>query len=420
MKAVYGIAMALLAAWWGLAPAAQAAEAGWVGAFGHVPTAYDLSPPVTVTGRDGKPRTVMPNFAPAPPYPANSTVREIVRLNAAATSLRIRFSNEFSAHALRIGEAHVALAGADGAIIPGSDRILTFSGQRGAAIPPGAPLLSDPLSWMLPELTKVAVTVFYPDETVPPAHILFTLQAWAAPGNQADAQAMANAVPARGGNHLSEIDIVPPAPARTVVCFGDSITEGVGSTNGAFRGWPERLAERLQAGPGTRGWSVVNAGIGSNRLLHDTPSVNALARFDRDVLAVPGVEKVIVLMGINDIQYSHRYPSQAVTADEMIAALGQLVSRAHARGVRIIGGTITPFGGSGDYTAEGEAARSKVNQWIRDSGAFDGVIDFDLAIRDPLHPDQLSIALDSGGRLHPNDAGYALMGDAVDLRLFAQ
>lgn len=417
-KAAHWIAVALLTAWSG--PAAQADERGWLGAFGHVPTAYDLSPPVTVMGRDGNPRTVTPNFAPASAYPANSTVRAFARLSAAATSVRIRLSNEFSAHALRIGEAHIALAGADGAIIPGSDRLLTFSGQRGAAIPPGAPLLSDPLSWTLPALSKLAVTVFYPQETVPPAHILFTLQAWAAPGNQADAQSLTGAVAARGGNHLSEIDIVPQMPGHTVVCFGDSITEGVGSTQGAFRGWPDRLAERLQADPATRGWSVVNAGIGSNRLLHDTPSVNALARFDRDVLAVPGVEKVIILMGINDIQYSHRFPSQAVTADEMIAALGQLVSRAHARGVKIIGGTITPFAGSGDYTAEGDAARTKVNDWIRGGGAFDGVIDFDLATRDPLHPGQLSSALDSGGRLHPNDAGYALMGDAIDLRLFAQ
>jgi lysophospholipase L1-like esterase len=205
-----------------------------------------------------------------------------------------------------------------------------------------------------------------------------------------------------------------------VVCFGDSITEGVRSTLGAFRGWPERLAERLQAGPATRGWSVVNAGIGSNRLLHDTPSANALARFDRDVLAVPGVAKVIVLLGINDIQYSHRFPSQAVSADQMIAALGQLISRAHARKVQVIGGTITAFAGSRDHTPEGEAARNKVNEWIRNSGAFDGVIDFDLVTRDLLHPGQLLAQADSGDRLHPNDTGYALMGDAIDLRLFPQ
>ena len=418
LLATYLVVVAGLMAWPGSAMAAQ--EAGWLGAFGHVPTAYDLSPPVTVTGRDGNARTVAPNYAPAPAYLAQSTVREVVRLAAAASSIRIRFSNEFGGKALRIGEAHVALASANGDIVPGSDHILTFAGQRDATIPAGAPLLSDPVPWTVPALAPLAVTVFYPEETVPPAHILFTLQAWAAPGNQAGAQALSDAVAVRGGNHLSEVDIVPQAQGHTVVCFGDSITEGVASTTGTFRGWPDRLAERLQANPGTGGWSVVNAGIGSNRLLHDTPSINALARFDRDVLAVPGVAKAIVLLGINDIQYSHRFPSQAVTADEIIAALGQLVSRAHARGVQVVGGTITAFAGSGDYTKEGEAARTKVNEWIRNSGVFDGVIDFDRATRDPLRPDQLLSSADSGGHLHPNDAGYALMGDAIDLGLFSQ
>ena len=167
------IAAGWLAAWPSWAIAAET----WLGAAGHVPTAYDLSPPITVPGRDGNVRTVMPNFAPAPPYAAETTVREVVRLNAAASSIRIRFSNEFGGRALRIGEAHVALASANGGIVPGSDRILTFAGQRGATIPVGAPLLSDPLSWAVPALANLAVTVFYPEETVPPAHILFTLQA---------------------------------------------------------------------------------------------------------------------------------------------------------------------------------------------------------------------------------------------------
>ena len=419
MKAMHLLvaAAAWLAVWSG---AGVAAQVTWLGAFAHAPTAYNLLPPVTVTGRDGGIRTVSPNYAPMPPYPAESTVREVVRLSAAAASIRIRFSNEFSSKALRIGEAHVALAAANGAIVPGSDHLLTFAGQRGAIVPQGAPLLSDPVPWTVPALATLAVSVFYPEETVPPAHILFTLDAWAAPGNQVEAQTLAKAQAARSGHHLSEVDIVPQVPGRTVVCFGDSITEGVASTAGAFRGWPDRLAERLQANRATRGWSVVNAGVGSNRLLHDTPSVNALARFDRDVLAVPGAQKAIVLLGINDIQYSHRFPSEAVSADEMIAALGQLVSRAHARGVQVIGGTITAFAGSGDYTQDGEAARTKVNQWIRNSGVFDGVIDFDRATRDPVHPDQLLSSADSGGHLHPNDAGYAMMGDAIDLKLFSQ
>ncbi len=397
-----------------------AAQGLWLGAAGHAPTAYNLSPPASLVGPDGNLRSARPGYAPMPPYPAETTVREVVRLSASARSIRIRFSNEFSTQALRIGEARLALASEDGEIIPGSDHPLTFAGQPGAVIPAGAPFLSDPVDWQLPGLAKIAVSVFYPQETVPPAHTLYALDAWAAPGNQAGAQALTDAVPARSGNHLSEADIVPREAGHALVCLGDSITEGVVSTVGAFRGWPDRLAERLQADPATRGWTVVNAGIGSNRLLHDTPSTSALSRFDRDVLSVPGVAKVIVLLGINDIQYSRRNPSEAVDADDMIAALGQIVARAHARGVAVIGGTITAFEGSADYSPEGEAARTKVNAWIRDSPAFDGVVDFDRATRDPIHPTRLQSAADSGGHLHPNDAGYAMMGDAVDLKLFSQ
>jgi len=398
--------------------AALAAQLVWLGAFGHVPTAYNPSPPVTTTGRDGNPRTVPAGYAPLAPYRAETTVREVVRLSAAARSIRIRFSNEFASKGLHIGEAHIALASENGEIVPGSDHVLSFAERPSAVIPAGSPLLSDPIDWSIPALSKLAVTVFYPDETVPPAHTLYALNAWAAPGNQAGAQTLMDATAARSGNHFSEVDVVSQGGSHTVVCFGDSITEGVASTVGAFRGWPDRLAERLQANSFTRGWSVVNAGIGSNRLLHDTPSSSALSRFDRDVLAVPGVAKIVMLLGINDIQYSRRNPAEAVSADEIIAAMGQLVARAHARGVEVIGGTITAFEGSSSYSPEGEAARTKVNAWIRNSGVFDDVVDFDRTTRDPLHPSQLLGAADSGGHLHPNDAGYALMGTAVDLKLF--
>ena len=399
---------------------ALAAPLVWLGGFGHVPTAYNQSPPVTTTGRDGNPRTVPAGYAPLPAYRAETTVREVVRLSIAARAIRVRFSNEFSGKELRIGEAHIALAAENGAIVPGSDHVLAFAGRQSAVIPVGAPLLSDPVELSIPALSKLAVTIFYPDETVPPAHTLYALDAWAAPGNQAAAQTLSDAIAARSGNHLSEVDVVPQSGSHTVVCFGDSITEGVASTVGAFRGWPDRLAERLQADRSTRGWSVVNAGIGSNRLLHDTPSTSALSRFDRDVLAVPGVTKVIMLLGINDIQYSRRNPAEAVSADDIIAAMGQLVTRAHARGVEVIGGTITAFEGSSSYSPEGEAMRTKVNAWIRDSGVFDGVADFDRATRDALHPGQLAGPADSGGHLHPNDVGYAMMGDAVDLKLFSR
>jgi lysophospholipase L1-like esterase len=401
-----------------LAAAPQAAIT-WLGAFGHAPTAYNHMAPVTMVGRDGNLRTVPPGYSALPPYPAGTTVREFGRVSVAARTLRVRFSNEFGSQMLRLGEVHISLAGEKGEIIPGSDHLLTFAGLRTALIPAGAPLLSDPVDWPVPALSRIAVSVFYPDETVPPAHTLYALDAWAASDNQAGAQALRDASGARSGNHVSEIDVVPQHEGHTVVCLGDSITEGVASTVGVFRGWPDRLADRLQADPATRGWSVVNAGIGSNRLLHDVPSTSALSRFDRDVLSVPGVAKIIMLLGINDIQYTRRNPAEAVTADEIVAAMGQIVARAHARGVEVIGGTITAFEGSSSYSPEGEAMRVKVNSWIRDGGIFDGVVDFDRATRNPLHPSRLLESADSGGHLHPNDAGYALMGDAIDLKLFS-
>ena len=391
------------------AAALEPLQGGW----GHPPTTYNLLP--GAQRPDGS-RT-MPVFAPLPPY-HDTTVRQVVRLSAATRGIALRLDNAFGAGALKIGAVHVALAGDNGGIVPGSDHTVSFSGRGAADIPPGAALLSDPIDWALPAFARLSVSVYYPDETVPPAHTLFALQAWQAGGDHTADTALPAPVPARSGNHLSQIDIVPQKAGSTLVTFGDSITEGVASTVGGFHGWPDVLAERLQANAATRGWSVVNAGIGSNRLLHDTPSTNALSRFDRDVLAVPGVKAVLVLLGINDIQYSHRNPGEAVSADDQIAALAQLIARAHAAGLRIYGGTITPFADTSDYTPHGEAARQAVNSFIR-SGAFDGVADFDAALRDPAAPSRLRADLASRGNLHPNDAGYKAMGDAVPLALFS-
>jgi lysophospholipase L1-like esterase len=331
--------------------------------------------------------------------------------------IRLRLTNEFGVKALHIGAVHVAEAGDKGAIVAGTDHAVTFAGQSSVEIPAGAPLLSDAIAWSLPAFARLSVSIHYPAETVPPAHTLFTLNAWQTTGDHTADTALPSPTPARSGIHLAEIDIVPLKPGRTLVTFGDSVTEGVVSTPGAFRSWPDRLAERLSANAATRDWTVVNAGIGSNRLLHDTPSTNALSRFDRDVLSVPGVKAVIVLLGINDIQYSHRNAAEAVHAPEEIAAFRQLIDRAHAAGLKVYGATITPFEGSPDYTAEGEADRQAMNGFIR-SGAFDGVVDFDAALRDPARPTHLRADTESNGHLHPNDAGYRVMGDSIDLALF--
>jgi len=409
-------AFAVLAAslfWFGSSAAAPLQA--WQGAWGHPPTATnDLPAP---TRADGSPAG-RPVYAPLPPY-KDMSVRQVVRISAAARAIRLRFTNEFGAKGLRIGAAHIALAGDNDTIVPGTDHVITFAGKTSVDIPPGSPMLSDVLTWQLPAFARLAISLHYPDETVPPAHTLFTLKAWQSAGDQTSATALTAPAPARSGLHVSQIDIVPATQGQTLVTFGDSITEGVVSTPGAFRAWPDRLAERLQANAVTRGWSIVNAGIGSNRLLHDRPSTSALSRFDRDVLSVPGARAVVVMLGINDIQYTHRFPAEAVHAAEEIAALQQLIGRAHAAGLRIYGATITAFEGSPDYTAEGEADRQAVNAFIR-SGAFDGVVDFDAATRDPANPAHLRADLESNGHLHPNDAGYILMGDSVDLSLFAK
>lgn len=411
VKMIAAILLALLLCSPSHSHAADAIER-WQGAWGHPPTTHNKLPAVTRPDGSSAPRV----FAALPAY-KGATVRQVVRLSAGARALRLRFSNELGADALQLGAVRIALAADDGAIVPGTDHAVTFSGQAALRIPPGAPVLSDPIAWPLPAFAKLAVSVYYPTETLPPAHTLFALQAWQAPGDHTASVSLPSPLAARSGTHLSQIDILPVRPGNTLVTFGDSITEGVASTIGAYRSWPDRLSERLQAREETRGWSIVNAGMGSNRLLHDMPSTNALSRFDRDVLSVPGVRAVIVLLGINDIQYSHRNPHEAVDADQMIAALEQLVARARAGNIRIYGGTITPFEGSPDYTSDGEATRQAVNRFIR-SGAFDGVVDFDAVLRDPARPSRLRATVESNGHLHPNDEGYRLMGDAIDLSLF--
>jgi lysophospholipase L1-like esterase len=393
----------------------------WVGAWGFPATS--ARQPGPATGTTAAPGSLPGSAAAATPprqrMPStfnNVTVRQIVRISAPARRLRIRLSNEFGDQPLRLGAVHVALAGADGAILPDSDHALTFSGQTAMTIPADAPLLSDPLDWQVPALATLAVSIYLPDETPSAAHRV--AEYVSTTGNYAGTALLPGAELVRGGALVSEVDIASPTASRTVVTLGDSITEGVGSTTNAFRGWSDRLAERLGGNAATRAWSVVNAGIGSNRLLHNNPGQGALARFDRDVLSTPGVTMVIMLEGINDIGYSQTTPAEAVGADEIIAAYRQIIARAHAHGIEILAGTITPFEGSHYYDAKGEELRHSVNAWIRGGRAFDGVIDFDAALRDPADPNSISASLHRGDHLHPNDAGYAAMADAIDLQFF--
>ncbi len=356
----------------------------------------------------------------------NQTVRQIAHVSIGGKQVRVLLSNEYGTKRLLVGAAHVALAGQGAAIVAGSDRTLSFGGQNGIAIPPGAPAISDPVDLDVPPLGDLAISLFLPEQTpLATVHWEGVQTAYiSGPGDftgQADMQP-ASTMTSRA--FLSEI-LVDAAPnARAVVTFGDSITDGANSTPNANRRWPDVLAARLVKAGGAP-VAVLNEGISGDRVLRDRMGVNALARFDQDVLSQAHADTVILLMGINDIGWPGMAlaPSEpAPTAYEIIEGYKQLIARAHTHGLRIIGATLTPFEGAfkgtpfaAYYSAEKEQKRQAVNQFIRSSGAFDGVIDFDAVARDPNHPSHLASNSGTIDNLHPGDAGYKAMADAIDL-----
>ena len=370
----------------------------------------------------------------------NQTIRQFVRVSLGGTRVRVRFTNETGTQPLVIGSARVALADTAkdkaGAIKKESDHKLTFAGQDSITVPPGAPVVSDPVDMDLQDFSTLAISMFVPRWTGPAVvHPLAVQTAYiSTTGDFTADEKIAVTSMTKFRFFLSGVDVVPRGSnLATIVTFGDSITDGYGATVDTDRRWPDRLAERLNdptnknAKKGV-GYAVVNAGISGNRLLHDLPPAmfgpSALARFDRDVLSVPGVSHVIILEGINDIGQptSMSLSDQAVTVEQLQAAWGQLIDRAHGRGVKVIGGTLLPYQGTtfpGYWTAAGETQRQSFNTWIRENKALDGVIDFDGAMRDPAKPTFLKADLDCGDHLHPNDAGYKVMADAIDLRLFS-
>jgi lysophospholipase L1-like esterase len=366
------------------------------------------------------------NLPPAPGF-VDTTLRQIVHVSIGGRTLRVRFSNEFGRAPLTLLAARVARSTGGSAIDPATDRALTFNGRPAAAIPEGAALVSDALEFELPQLSNLAVTIHVrgapPDVTGHPgSRTTSYLQA----GNAVSAPALPDAVPVDHWYFLGGIEVRAPASAGAVVILGDSITDGRGSTTNGNDRWPDVLAKRLQASPATTEVAVLNAGLGGNRLLRDGLGPNALARLDRDVLARPGVRWLVVLEGVNDIgtaagARAKREP--AATADDIIGAYAQIIERARAHGIRVYGATVMPFEGftyAGYYTPEGEADRRRVNEWIRTSGRFDAVIDFDAITGDPERPSRLSAAVDGGDHLHPSAAGYRIMGEAVELKLFTR
>jgi lysophospholipase L1-like esterase len=359
----------------------------------------------------------------------DQTVRDIIFTSVGGDPIRLELTNAYGASPLRIGRVTVAVAGPDGALAPGTIYPVTYGGRPSFQIPAGAQVLSDPVAMRVWPLEELAVSVYLPEETGRATYHLDASQVnWvSAPGDHtADSDASAFVVPTTSWFYLSGLVVRSAQAVGTVVAIGDSITDGVNSDVGANARWPNDLARRLDAVRGPT-LAVADEGIGGNRVLTDSRvfGVSAEARFERDVLDQPGVRDVIVLEGINDIGFSAgpSHPggpaprSPGVSAAQIIAGYRQLIAAAHARGLRIFGATLLPFQGAGYYSAAGEATREAVNAWIRTSGAFDGVIDFDQVMRDPADPLRLNPSYDSGDHLHPNDAGYQAMANTINLAM---
>ncbi|HVJ06943.1 MAG TPA: SGNH/GDSL hydrolase family protein [Acidisarcina sp.] len=378
------------------------ANGHWVGSWANAPFAQSNS------------RT--PDFAGA-------TFRQIAHNTLAGKSLRIRFTNEFGTEPLEISAAHVAISAGHGTIQPETDHPVTFNGKPSIIIPPGSIALSDVVAMATPPFADLAITCYFPSQQIDVAsfHGEADQTSYLQKGNFIGAAKFDSPVELTSWYFLKGVDVETTAEsAAAVVTLGDSITDGVHSSLDANRRWPDILAHRLQSNEKTSNLAVLNAGMGANRLLHDGTGPNALARFDRDVLTQSGVKYVIVLEGINDIGRLVRNndPADAVTAEDMEMGLQQLAARAHDHNIKIFAATITPFKGAGYYSEKGEVVRGALNQWIRTSGVFDGVVDFDKVVRDPANPLMLLPAYDSHDHLHPNDAGYSAMGNAIDLSFF--
>jgi lysophospholipase L1-like esterase len=373
-----------------------------------------------------------PGLPPSPVF-ENQTIRMIVRPTISGERIRIRLSNAFGTPALKIGAAHIAIAAQDSKTVPESDHTLTFGGASSISIPPGAPALSDPVDLHVSRSSEIAVSLFLPTKT-PSSTVHFWGQHKSyisVSGDFSGKAEMPNATANASWYWLADVEVSAPDQAGAIVAFGDSITDGVGANQGDYTDWPDLLANRLASEQGAPALAVVNEGIGGNRILRDGARVSALARFDRDVLAQPGVVNLIVLEGINDIGWPHMKPRlpdgntmkeapfacELVTTQELIMGLQQIIERAHQHGIRVFGATLTPYEGADYYSEDGAAKRQAVNQWIRTSGAFDGVFDFDAAVRDPSHPGQFREGYHSGDHLHPSATGYKAMANAVDLAM---
>ena len=424
----YLLAVVLIFAASGAAAADKAEH--WVPTWGTaqqlVAATSPFRPPTAPAATAPPPAAPAPSATPAPFRVTtlnNQTVRMILRTSIGGRRLRVKLSNAFGMRAVLVGSAHVARRGTDAAIAAGSDRALTFGGRSSFTLMPGVVAVSDPVDLDVPALSDLAVSLFFPRETgTPTTHSTGLRPTYVSTdGDFTGASEFPLAGTTQQYYWLSSVEMAAP-DAAAIVAFGDSITDGARSTPDTNHSWPALLAARLSADKATRNIAVVNEGIGGNRLLTDAQGlagVSALARFDRDVLSHPGVKWLMILEGINDIgTLANPTANAPVTSDDLIWVLKEMVARAHAHGIKVVGCTLTPYGGAGYARDEGEAMRGAVNQWIRTAGVFDAVVDFEAATRDASDPRKFKAEFDPGDHLHPNNAGYEAMANAVDLAIF--
>ncbi|HEU0155425.1 MAG TPA: SGNH/GDSL hydrolase family protein [Stellaceae bacterium] len=367
--------------------------------------------------------------APAPAESgafSNQTLRMTMRASLGGDTVRVRVSNAYGHRPLNVGNAYIAVRNGGPAIIAGSERKLSFGGENTVTIAAGAVVFSDPAALSVAPLADLAVSLYLPGEIPNDFQITgrYARQTnyVSPPGDFAAAEVMPIASLTSDWFFVCGVDVIASPDDGGIVALGDSLTDGNISTMDAFCRWPDQLARRLTARHRGRPMAVMNQGLGGNRILFDIRGGSGLRRFDRDVLSQPGVTHVIVMLGTNDIRNRWKKPEEEPTAAQMIAGLKQMAVRAHSRGIKIIGATLTPFGNetymANAWNPKREEVRSAVNSWVREGGAFEAVADFDKALRDPERPTQMLTKYDCGDGLHPSDLGYNKMGDAIDLSLF--
>jgi lysophospholipase L1-like esterase len=356
-----------------------------------------------------------------PPSPglSNNTIRQVVHVSLGGDSLRIRFSNEFSKSSVTLNSVHIAVSKGNGIIDTTTDKVINFNGMQEITIEPGAAIISDPIQFALQPMTDVSITIYFgstsPDVTGHPGS---RTTSYLLTGNQVAKADFSSAVRTDHWYIINAIDVLEPESAAAVVVLGNSITDGRGSGTNKQDRWPDELERRLQSNAGTQQVAILNQGIGGNCVLGACLGPSALSRFKRDVMNQNGIRWLIILEGINDIGGARGAQGSANVAKGLITAFEQMIDSAHAKGILVYGATLLPFGGSFYDSPDHQNAWQTVNDWIRNSGRFDAVIDFAKALCDPANPLKLLPESDSGDHLHPSETGHRLMSEAVDLTLF--